>query len=68
MWSPLLAKLAFQSRKLQHRSPALGAQLFLFLLHVFDTYVLAVIGGYDTIDVEAAQAMAKAPQLFTRFY
>ncbi len=47
---------------------ALGAQLFLFLLHIFDTYVLAIVGGYDTIDVEAAHAMTKAPQLFTHFY
>lgn len=47
---------------------ALGAQLFLLLLHVFDTYVLAVVGGYHTIDVEAAHAMAAAPHPFTHFY
>ncbi len=47
---------------------ALGAQLFLFLLHVFETHVLAVIGGYNTIHVEAAHAMTSAPQPFTRLY
>lgn len=47
---------------------ALGAQLFLFLLQLLDTHVLATIGGYHTIDVEAAHAMAQAPQPFTHWY
>ncbi|KCZ93421.1 chloride channel protein [Hyphomonas johnsonii] len=47
---------------------ALGAQLFLLLLHFFDTYVLAAVGGYETIDVETAHAMTDIPQPFTRLY
>ncbi|MGH6992305.1 MAG: chloride channel protein [Caulobacteraceae bacterium] len=47
---------------------ALGAQLFLFLLHIFDAYVLGAIGGYHTIHVSGAHAMARAPRLFTHFY
>jgi CIC family chloride channel protein len=47
---------------------ALGAQLFLLLLHVFDTSVLATLGGYHTITVEAAHAMARPPEPFTHLY
>ncbi|MEO8250501.1 MAG: chloride channel protein [Burkholderiales bacterium] len=47
---------------------ALGAQLFLFLLHMLDIHVLAAVGGYDTIDVESAHAMAQAPKPFTHWY
>ncbi len=47
---------------------ALGAQVFLLLLHVFDTYVLAALGGYETIDVRTAHAMAEAPRPFTHWY
>jgi CIC family chloride channel protein len=47
---------------------ALGAQLFLLLLHVFDTYVLATVGGYHTINVNTAHAMVRAPQPFMHFY
>lgn len=47
---------------------ALGAQLFLLLLGFFDTYVLAAVGGYNTIDVETAHAMGAAPQPFTHWY
>lgn len=47
---------------------ALGAQAFLYLLQFFDTYVLAAIGGYQTIHVEGAHTMGKAPQLFTQWY
>jgi CIC family chloride channel protein len=47
---------------------AVGAQIFLILLHLMDTYVLALIGGYHTIDVEEAAGMTTAPHLFTQFY
>lgn len=47
---------------------ALGAQLFLFLLHVLETHFLATVGGYHTINVEAAHAMGRAPQPFTHWY
>lgn len=47
---------------------ALGAQLFLFLLGLFDSYVLAAIGGYDTIDVATAHAVGAAPQPFNHWY
>lgn len=47
---------------------ALGAQVFLFLLHVFDTYVLTFLAGYKEIDVETASLMPSAPQPFTHFY
>ncbi len=47
---------------------ALGAQLFLFLLHFFDSQVLARVGGYREIGVQAAHAVTLAPSLFTRWY
>ncbi len=47
---------------------ALGAQLFLLLLHVFDSQVLTRVGGYREIGVQAAHAMTVAPSLFTRWY
>ncbi|MGH7048700.1 MAG: chloride channel protein [Stellaceae bacterium] len=47
---------------------ALGAQLFLFLLHFFETYVLATVGGYNTIRVATAHTMTRAPQPFTHLY
>lgn len=47
---------------------ALGAQLFLFLLHFFDSHVLAAIGGYHTINVAAAHGMVAAPLPFTHLY
>lgn len=47
---------------------ALGAQVFLFLLHFFDANVLAAIGGYHTINVAAAHRMGAAPPPFTHLY
>ncbi len=47
---------------------ALGAQLFLYLLDLADTYVLGYIGHYHTIHVAAAHAMGAAPKPFTHFY
>ncbi|MEO6776793.1 MAG: chloride channel protein [Kofleriaceae bacterium] len=47
---------------------ALGAQLFLWLLSVVDTHVLATIGGYQTIGVATAHAMTAAPLPFTHWY
>jgi CIC family chloride channel protein len=47
---------------------ALGAQVFLFLLHFFDANVLAAIGGYHTINVAAAHRMGAAPLPFTHLY
>ncbi len=47
---------------------ALGAQLFLFLLGVFDTHVLATIGGYQTIGVASAHAMTDAPRPFMHWH
>jgi CIC family chloride channel protein len=47
---------------------ALGAQLFLLLLHVFDTYVLATLGGYHTISVEAAHGLRAAPRPFMHLH
>lgn len=47
---------------------ALGAQLFLLLLHLMDTYVLGFIGHYHTITVAAAHATAAPPRPFTHWY
>jgi len=47
---------------------ALGAQLFLYLLDLTDTYVLGYIGHYHTIHVAAAHAMGVAPKPFTHWY
>ncbi|MGH8306956.1 MAG: chloride channel protein [Gammaproteobacteria bacterium] len=47
---------------------ALGAQVFLFLLHLMDTYVLAFIGHYHTILVAEAHTMSAAPKPFTHLY
>lgn len=47
---------------------ALGAQLFLWLLHLTDTYVLELIGHYHTIDVDSAHAMSSPPALFDHWY
>ncbi|MGH8226138.1 MAG: chloride channel protein, partial [Gammaproteobacteria bacterium] len=46
----------------------LGAQLFLYLLHLTDTYVLSYIGHYQTIHVAAAHAMGAPPKPFTHWY
>jgi len=46
----------------------LGAEVFLNLLYFFETNVLANIGGYQTINVEAAHAGGLAPQPFKHFY
>ncbi|TAN08662.1 MAG: chloride channel protein [Rhodanobacteraceae bacterium] len=47
---------------------ALGAQLFLLLLHLTDTWVLALLGHYHTIDVAAAHTMGAPPAPFTRLH
>ena len=47
---------------------ALGAQLFLLLLHLIETYVLDFIGQYHTIHVAQAHAMGVAPKPFTHWY
>lgn len=47
---------------------ALGAQLFLLLLHLMETHVLSAIGGYGTISVEAAHAMLTPPAPFSHWY
>lgn len=47
---------------------ALGAQLFLLLLHLVDTHVLASIGRYQTISIEAAHAMNVPPEPFSHWY
>lgn len=47
---------------------ALGAQLFLLLLHLADAYVLDFLGHYHTIDVATAHAMGMAPKPFTHWY
>ncbi|MGH8118121.1 MAG: chloride channel protein [Rhodanobacteraceae bacterium] len=46
----------------------LGAELFLFLLHLTQTYVLATLGHYPTISVAQAHGMALPPKPFTHFY
>ncbi|MGH8428308.1 MAG: chloride channel protein [Gammaproteobacteria bacterium] len=47
---------------------ALGAQLFLLLLHLTDTYLLAFLGHYQTITVIDAHATGVAPKPFTHWY
>jgi CIC family chloride channel protein len=47
---------------------ALGAQLFLLLLHLTDTYVLGFIGHYQTIHVSTAHTTGTAPAPFTHWY
>lgn len=47
---------------------ALGAQLFLLLLHLTDVYVLSAVGHYHTITVAAAHAMGVPPKPFTHGY
>lgn len=47
---------------------ALGAQLFLLLLHLADTHILAFVGHYHTIDVAEAHAMGVAPTPFAHWY
>ncbi|MGH7057736.1 MAG: chloride channel protein [Acetobacteraceae bacterium] len=47
---------------------ALGAQLFLLLLHLTDIYVLGFLGHYQTIHVAGAHAMGVPPKPFTRWY
>ncbi len=47
---------------------ALGAQLFLLLLHLTDTWVLGAIGHYQTIDVAAAHSMGQPPKPFSHWY
>lgn len=47
---------------------ALGAQLFLLLLHLTDTWVLAFLGHYHTITVADAHAMGVPPKPFTHLY
>ncbi|MFZ1625467.1 MAG: chloride channel protein [Gammaproteobacteria bacterium] len=47
---------------------ALGAQLFLFLLHLVDTYVLSAIGHYHTISIGEAHAIDPAPKPFSHWY
>lgn len=47
---------------------ALGAQLFLFLLHLTDTYVLELLGHYRTIDVAAAHAGGTPPRPFAHWH
>ncbi|HEX7338692.1 MAG TPA: chloride channel protein [Rhodanobacteraceae bacterium] len=47
---------------------ALGAQLFLLLLHLADVHVLGQIGHYHTIHVAAAHAMTTAPRPFTHLH
>lgn len=47
---------------------ALGAQLFLLLLHLADTYFLAFLGHYHTINVVDAHTTGVAPKPFTHWY
>lgn len=47
---------------------ALGAQLFLLLLRLTDTWVLDFIGHYHAISVAAAHAMGMPPKPFTHWY
>lgn len=47
---------------------ALGAQLFLLLLHLTDTYVLSFLGHYQTVTVAAAHAAGAPPRPFTHWY
>lgn len=47
---------------------ALGAQIFLLLLHLMDVYVLDLIGHYHEIHVAEAFATKVAPRPFEHFY
>jgi CIC family chloride channel protein len=47
---------------------ALGAQLFLLLLHLTDTYVLDFIGHYRTITVADAHAAGVPPRPFAQWH
>ena len=47
---------------------ALGAQLFLLLLHLTETYSLDLVGHYHTIHVAAAHAMVVAPKPFQHLH
>ena len=47
---------------------ALGAQLFLLLLRLIETYSLDFIGHYHTIHVAAAHAMTAAPKPFQHLH
>lgn len=47
---------------------ALGAQLFLWLLHLTQDFVLAPIGHYATISIAAAHEEGAAPKPFTHLY
>jgi CIC family chloride channel protein len=47
---------------------ALGAQLFLLLLHLAETYVLSFLGHYHPVTVAQAHASGVAPRLFTHWY
>jgi CIC family chloride channel protein len=47
---------------------ALGAQLFLLLLHFVEVYVLTFIGHYHVIHVEDAYAAKLAPKPFTELH
>src|SRR5699024_6302999 len=47
---------------------ALGAQLFLFLLHLADVYILGFFGHYRTITIAEAHAVASAPKPFIHWY
>ncbi|HET9820024.1 MAG TPA: hypothetical protein VFP92_12750, partial [Rhodanobacteraceae bacterium] len=47
---------------------ALGAQLFLLLLHLTEVYVLGFVGHYHTITVAAAHASGAAPAPFAHWY
>lgn len=46
----------------------LGAELFLFMLHWGDVYLLGFLGHYKPIDVAAAHSVATAPKPFTHWY
>ncbi len=47
---------------------ALGAQLFLLLLHLMDAHVLGFLGHYHEITVSEAHAMGVPPEPFARWH
>lgn len=47
---------------------ALGAQLFLFMIHWGDVFLLQFFGHYHSIDVGAAHKMGKSPSPFHVWY
>ncbi|CAM5223179.1 Voltage-gated ClC-type chloride channel ClcB [Castellaniella defragrans] len=47
---------------------AIGAQVFLFLLHLIDTHFLGSLGHYRTISVATAHAMHMPPEPFSHWY